>query len=162
MIQAAGNQSAARGKELSAATENEKTAIQKVQKLREQIEQVNADIQKAEHAYDLGKAAELKYGKLPSLKEQLAKEEEIADLLNEGESILWEGKPKKSSFIRPRSTEEISSAFFASIALSSSRARITASTASALEKRLPPLPSSSRAFAELFFPSYSGAMAAWY
>ena len=53
-----------------------------VQKLREEIEQVNADIQKAEHAYDLGKAAELKYGKLPSLKSELAKEEEIAELCN--------------------------------------------------------------------------------
>ena len=40
---------------MKARWENEKTAIQKVQKLREQIEQVNADIQKAEHAYDLAK-----------------------------------------------------------------------------------------------------------
>ena len=73
---------------MKARWENEKTAIQKVQKLREQIEQVNADIQKAEHAYDLGKAAELKYGKLPSLKEQLAKEEEIAERERGEESLL--------------------------------------------------------------------------
>ena len=73
---------------MKARWENEKTAIQKVQKLREQIEQVNADIQKAEHAYDLGKAAELKYGKLPSLKEQLVKEEEIAERERGEESLL--------------------------------------------------------------------------
>ena len=73
---------------MKARWENEKTAIQKVQKLREQIEQVNADIQKAEHAYDLGKAAELKYGKLPSLKSELAKEEEIAERERGEESLL--------------------------------------------------------------------------
>ena len=73
---------------MKARWENEKTAIQKVQKLREQIEQVNADIQKAEHAYDLGKAAELKYGKLPSLKSELAKEEEIAERERGDESLL--------------------------------------------------------------------------
>ena len=73
---------------MKARWENEKTAIQKVQKLREQIEQVNADIQKAEHAYDLGKAAELKYGKLPSLKSELAKEEEIAEHERGDESLL--------------------------------------------------------------------------
>ena len=73
---------------MKARWENEKTAIQKVQKLREQIEQVNADIQKAEHAYDLGKAAELKYGKLPSLKSELAKEDEIARIVSR-----WTGIP---------------------------------------------------------------------
>ena len=73
---------------MKARWENEKTAIQKVQKLREQIEQVNAEIQKAERAYDLGKAAELKYGKLPSLKSELAKEEEIAERERGDESLL--------------------------------------------------------------------------
>ena len=73
---------------MKARWENEKTAIQKVQKLREQIEQVNAEIQKAERAYDLGKAAELKYGKLPSLKSELAKEEEIAERERGEESLL--------------------------------------------------------------------------
>ena len=73
---------------MKARWENEKTAIQKVQKLREQIEQVNAEIQKAERAYDLGKAAELKYGKMPSLKSELAKEEEIAERERGDESLL--------------------------------------------------------------------------
>ena len=64
---------------MKARWENEKSAISKVQKLREEIEQVNADIQKAEHAYDLAKAAELKYGRLPDLQGKLAKEEAEAD-----------------------------------------------------------------------------------
>jgi ATP-dependent Clp protease ATP-binding subunit ClpB len=54
-------------KSMKARWENEKSAISKVQKLREELEQVNADIEKAERSYDLNKAAELKYGKLPAL-----------------------------------------------------------------------------------------------
>ncbi len=73
---------------MRARWENEKTAIQKVQKLREEIEQVNAQIQQAERAYDLGKAAELKYGKMPSLQGELAKEEEIAERERGEESLL--------------------------------------------------------------------------
>jgi len=64
---------------MKARWENEKTAISKVQKLREEMEQVNAEIAQAERAYDLGKAAELKYGRLPQLQSQLAEEEAIAD-----------------------------------------------------------------------------------
>ncbi len=64
---------------MRARWENEKAAIQKVQKLREDIERVNADIQKAERTYDLGRAAELKYGELPRLQKELAQEEEIAE-----------------------------------------------------------------------------------
>ena len=64
---------------MKARWENEKSAISKVQKLREEIEQVNAQIAQAEHAYDLGKAAELKYGRLPQLQSQLAEEEANAD-----------------------------------------------------------------------------------
>ena len=56
-----------RFKAMKARWENEKNAIGKVQKLREELEQVNADIEKAERSYDLNKAAELKYGKLLSL-----------------------------------------------------------------------------------------------
>ena len=56
-----------------------KIAISKVQKLREEIEQVNGEIDKAERTYDLNKAAELKYGKLPSLQKQLEEEERIAE-----------------------------------------------------------------------------------
>ena len=64
---------------MKARWENEKSAISKVQKLREEIEQVNAEIAQAERAYDLGKAAELKYGRLPQLQSQLAEEEALAD-----------------------------------------------------------------------------------
>ena len=64
---------------MKARWENEKSAISKVQKLREEMEQVNAEIAQAERAYDLGKAAELKYGRLPQLQSQLAEEEAIAD-----------------------------------------------------------------------------------
>ncbi len=64
---------------MKARWENEKSAISKVQKLREEIEQVNAEIAQAERAYDLGKAAELKYGRLPQLQSQLAEEEANAD-----------------------------------------------------------------------------------
>ena len=64
---------------MKARWENEKSAISKVQKLREEIEQVNAQIAQAERAYDLGKAAELKYGRLPQLQRELAQQEETAD-----------------------------------------------------------------------------------
>jgi ATP-dependent Clp protease ATP-binding subunit ClpB len=50
----------------------EKQAVQQVQAVREQIEQVKVEVEKAERAYDLNKAAELKYGKLPALEKQLA------------------------------------------------------------------------------------------
>ena len=62
--------------------ENEKGAIEAVQKLREEIEKTNAEIEKAENEYDLNKAAELKYGKLPALQkrlEQLEKENPQAE-----------------------------------------------------------------------------------
>ena len=65
--------------EMKAKWQNEKDAISKVQKLREEIEQTNAMIEKAERTYDLSKAAELKYGKLPQLKEELEKEEKLAE-----------------------------------------------------------------------------------
>ena len=56
--------------------ENEKSAVDKLSKLREEIEHVNGEIQAAQQAYDLNKAAELQYGKLPELQKQLAEEEE--------------------------------------------------------------------------------------
>jgi len=56
--------------------ENEKTSVERVQKIREEIEQVNRDIQKAQREYDLNKAAELQYGRLPQLQKQLEEEEE--------------------------------------------------------------------------------------
>ena len=64
---------------MKAQWENEKNAIGKVQKLREEIEAIHGDIEKAEREYDLNKAAELKYGKLPQLKKQLEEEEKIAE-----------------------------------------------------------------------------------
>ena len=65
--------------EMKAKWENEKNAIEKVQKLREEIGEVNALIEKAEREYDLNKAAELKYGRLPNLKAELEKQEKLAE-----------------------------------------------------------------------------------
>ena len=56
--------------------ENEKSSVDKLSKLREEIGHVNGEIQAAQQAYDLNKAAELQYGKLPELQKQLAEEEE--------------------------------------------------------------------------------------
>lgn len=64
---------------MKAKWENEKQAIGKVQKLRGEIERVNADIENAERNYELNKAAELKYGKLPELQKELAEEEKISE-----------------------------------------------------------------------------------
>ena len=57
---------------MQAKLANEKQDIEKVQQLRREIEQVNAAIEKAENEYDLNKAAELKYGRLPKLQKELA------------------------------------------------------------------------------------------
>lgn len=73
---------------MKAKWENEKNAITKVQKLREDIEQVNAEIAKAEREYNLNKAAELKYGKLPQLQKELEEEEVIAEKAKSGDSLL--------------------------------------------------------------------------
>ena len=64
--------------EMKSRWENEKNDIGKVQKLREDIERVNQEIEQAERKYDLSKAAELKYGQLPKLKEALAAAEKEA------------------------------------------------------------------------------------
>ncbi len=66
-------------KGMKAKWENEKTDITAVQKLREEIESVGADIDKAEREYDLNKAAELKYGKLPQLQKKLEELEHKAE-----------------------------------------------------------------------------------
>ena len=79
---------------MKAKWENEKNAIGKVQSLREQIEQTNAEIEKAQREYDLNKAAELKYGKLPQLQKQLEEEEKIA------------AAKKEDSLLRDRVTDE--------------------------------------------------------
>ncbi len=75
-------------KEMKAKWENEKDAISKVQKLREEMERVNAEIEKAERAYDLNRAAELKYGELPSLQKQLEAEERLAEESQGPNSLL--------------------------------------------------------------------------
>lgn len=58
---------------------NEKNAIQKVNELRKTLDTVNAEIESAERNYDLAKAAELKYGKLPELKKQIQEQEKLAE-----------------------------------------------------------------------------------
>ncbi len=58
--------------------DNEKNAIGKVQKLREDLEQANAQLEKAQREYDLNRAAELQYGRIPELKKALEAEEQIA------------------------------------------------------------------------------------
>ena len=79
---------------MKAKWENEKNAIGKVQTLREQIEQTNAAIEKAQREYDLNKAAELKYGKLPELQKQLEAEEKLTN------------EKKEDSLLRDRVTDE--------------------------------------------------------
>ena len=74
--------------------ENEKNAIGKVQKLREDLEAANAALEKAQREYDLNKAAELQYGRIPELQKALEAEEQIAQ----------EGKER--SLLRDKVTEE--------------------------------------------------------
>ena len=62
-------------KAMKAKLENEKQGIEKVQKIRSEIEDVNHQIEKAKEEYNLTKAAELQYGKLPQLQQELEKEE---------------------------------------------------------------------------------------
>ena len=59
--------------------ENEKSSVEKLSKLREQIEDMNRQIQKAKNDYDLNRAAELQYGELPKLQQMLEAEEADAD-----------------------------------------------------------------------------------
>ena len=74
--------------EMSARLSNEKAVFAKIQSLREEIEQVKADIQTAERSYDLGRAAELKYGRLPDLQGQLLKEEDAAEQVRTQQGLL--------------------------------------------------------------------------
>ena len=82
-------------KEMKARWENEKQSISKVQRLREEIEQVNAQIELAQRNYDLNKAAELKYGRLPELTRELDEQEKLA-----------EGAEKHNTLLRDKVTEE--------------------------------------------------------
>ena len=79
---------------MKAQWENEKNAIGKVQQLRETIEDLNRQIEAAEQRYDLEKAAELKYGRLPEAKKQLEEEERRAQ------------SAKESNILRDRVTDE--------------------------------------------------------
>ena len=74
--------------QMQAKWDTEKNAIARVNKLREDIERVNADIAQAERTYDLNRAAKLKYGELPKLQQELANEEAIADQAKSGDSLL--------------------------------------------------------------------------
>ena len=73
---------------MKAKWENEKSAIVKVRSLREEIEKVNADIESAQMQYDLQKAAELKYGRLPQLQKELAEEEKLAEAAERDSTLL--------------------------------------------------------------------------
>ncbi len=75
-------------KEMKAKWENEKEEIGKVQKIREELEKVNGEIEAAERVYDLNKAAELKYSKLPTLQKQLEEEEKKVEERKGKDSIL--------------------------------------------------------------------------
>ncbi len=79
---------------MKAQWENEKNAIGKVQQLRETIEDLNRQIEAAEQRYDLEKAAELKYGRLPEAKRQLEEEERRVQ------------SAKESNILRDRVTDE--------------------------------------------------------
>ncbi|NLX83064.1 MAG: ATP-dependent chaperone ClpB [Clostridiales bacterium] len=80
--------------QMRAKWENEKVEIGKTQKLREEIEQVNARIAQAERSYDLNTAAQLKYGDLPKLQAELTKLEE------------QESEQAKAIYLRDRVTED--------------------------------------------------------
>ena len=85
---------------MKARWENEKNAITKVQKLREEIEQVGGEIERAEREYDLNKAAELKYGRLPQLKKELEEEERLAEEAEHGENTLLRDKVTEEEIAR--------------------------------------------------------------
>ena len=74
--------------------ENEKNAIGKVQKLREDLESANAQLEKAQREYDLEKAAQLQYGTIPELKKQLEEQEAYA------------AQSKEDNLLRDKVTEE--------------------------------------------------------
>ena len=74
--------------------ENEKNAIGKVQKLREDLEAANAQLEKAQREYDLEKAAQLQYGTIPDLKKQLEEQEGYA------------ARSKEDNLLRDKVTEE--------------------------------------------------------
>ena len=85
--------------EMKAKWEIERSSIETVQKLREEIEQTNSEIERAQSDYDLGRAAELKYGRLPELKKKLEEEEKRAEQ-NSGENTLLRDKVSEEEICR--------------------------------------------------------------
>ena len=81
---------------MKARWENEKQSIGKVQNLRQEIEKINAEIEMAQNRYDLNKAAELKYGKLPQLQKELEEAEKTS-----------ETEEKEDTLLRDKVTEEV-------------------------------------------------------
>ena len=80
---------------MKARWENEKQSIGKVQNLRQEIEKINAEIEMAQNRYDLNKAAELKYGRLPQLQKELEEAEKAG-----------EAEEKEDTLLRDKVTEE--------------------------------------------------------
>ena len=80
---------------MKARWESEKQSIGKVQNLRQEIEQINAEIEMAQNRYDLNRAAELKYGRLPQLQKELEEAENQS-----------EAPDREDSLLRDRVTEE--------------------------------------------------------
>ncbi len=85
--------------EMKAKWENEKNSIGRVQKLREELESANAELEKAQREYDLETASKLQYGKIPELKKQL---EESEKQKTEGAGM----RSNENSLLRDRVTEE--------------------------------------------------------
>ncbi len=73
---------------MKARWENEKASITEVQKLREDIERTNAEIERAENEYNLNRAAELKYGKLPDMQKKLDEAEKRVNAEKEKDGLL--------------------------------------------------------------------------
>ena len=80
---------------MKARWENEKQSIGKVQNLRQEIEKINAEVEMAQNRYDLNKAAELKYGRLPQLQKELEEAEKTS-----------ETEEKEDTLLRDKVTEE--------------------------------------------------------
>ncbi len=85
---------------MKAKWDNEKESINKVAKLREQIEDVKAQIEHAENEYDLNKASELKYGKLPQLQEEYKNAEKEANEAENGKDSLLHDKVTEEEISR--------------------------------------------------------------
>ena len=73
---------------MQARWENEKNAIGRVQKLREEIEHLGGEIAEAERSYNLNRAAELKYGRLPQLQKELEAQEKLAEEAKSDSTLL--------------------------------------------------------------------------